>query len=1236
MSHPLRLLLAAGLLLASGTPALANNYVVTNNGDTGAGSLRKAISDANGHSGPDTITFMLAPGSTTIKPQSALPPILGGGLDITGQTGANGGPVVEIDGSDAGDVSGLTVAGGPTAIRRLVINRFADRGIYAGNMSGLTVESCRIGTNVAGDTDMGNGAEGIFLSNVTTATIGGPDAADGNQISGNDGDGLGVGGGTGVTVQRNLIGTDASGTAALGNGGDGVRLFADTNAIGTAGAGNVISGNAGRGVTLDGAANVVLGNLIGLAATGTAKLANEKEGVLVTAADNTIGGTGLGARNVISGNKQGGIFASAGATGLSVVGNYVGTDATGTKGLGNGQTGITIAAAGAKIGGTVNKRNVVSGNGAGGILLTKTAANAVVRANYVGTNASGDAAIGNTGAGISVAASFATIGGAGLGNVVSGNARGLFVDGNANEIVGNFVGTNAAGKAALGNTQEGMFITGDGNTIGGATAALGNVVAGNAFDGIFLGAASSRTVVTFNVVGVDVLQSTVLGNGYAGIRVDGIGNTVGAPSAGNLIGGNSRGIYVNGKETLVQGNAVGVSPSTGTALPNDEEGILVLAPDATIGGPAAGEGNVVGANKGNGIRVGGGAAVGATIQGNRVGVLQNGTSRPNHAGEIVLYQAFDALVGGPGAGEGNVVAHSDFVGVLAIGGEHHSILGNAIFDSAFADIDLQPTLGPTANDPLDADLGTNARQNFPVLSDVVFASGAMQVKGALDSTPSSAFRVELFSDAQCHPTGMGGGDTYLGSVDVITDAVGRATIDTAVPAAAAPYVTATATSADGSTSEFSPCALAGGPNPGRFQFGQPYFLAYEEKPQVLITVTRSDGVLGTATVTYETVDDSAAAPGDFTATTGVLTFAPGEVIKTFAVPLVLDGTPEPQEQFLVRLQSPTGGAMLGFLDEVKVYLFDADPSFPITTVSSPSIGEGDAGTKDLEFTVTVTPTTFPVTVKLATVDGTATAGSDYDAKTFALVFQPGDAPKKVAVPVHGDTTQEGNEVFFLNVTELSAGGLEDEGAGEIVDDDDPAVPDTCTGGVELVKPRIVIANLGGAPGDQRIVFRGYLPFAAGNPAGTTPLDSFSRGAQLRIEDLGTGAMLTNLVASSTPIPEGFKSAVCDPAEQDGWLNGTGATRFIYKNRSGELPPACAASSARGLKRLTVRDARAVGGKIKIDGRITGSFGAPAGPVKLTLVLGAAQSYGDSGKCGEHVFPALSCTLNALGTRVTCK
>ncbi len=354
MSHLHRLLLTVGLLVVMTRPAAANNYVVTNNADFGAGSLRKAINDANANAGADTITFMLPAGSTTITPQSPLPVITAGGLDITGQTGPGGGPVVELDGSSAGaSALGLSVLGGPTTIRRLVINRFGDRGIAASNMTGLTVQGCRIGTNVAGDTDLGNAADGILLTNVTTATIGGPNASDGNQISGNGGAGIAIGStSSGIVMQHNLIGTTADGATALGNAKDGVRVVANANTVGTPGAGNVISGNGGRGVSLEGTGNFARGNFIGLDAGGSNDIGNQQEGILVLAANNTIGGTVLGSLNVVSGNGASGIYLGPNAANTVIKGNYVGTNASGTVAVGNTGTGITVRATGVKVGGS--------------------------------------------------------------------------------------------------------------------------------------------------------------------------------------------------------------------------------------------------------------------------------------------------------------------------------------------------------------------------------------------------------------------------------------------------------------------------------------------------------------------------------------------------------------------------------------------------------------------------------------------------------------------------------------------------------------------------------------------------------------------------------------------------------------------------------------------------------------------------------------------------------------------
>src|SRR5262249_51029741 len=286
------------------------------------------------------------------------------------------------------------------------------------------------------------------------------------------------------------------------------------------------------------------------------------------------------------------------------------------------------------------------------------------------------------------------------------------------------------------------------------------------------------------------------------------------------------------------------------------------------------------------------------------------------------------------------------------------------------------------------------------------------------------------------------------------------------------------------------------------------FLAYEELGQVVISVTRSEGSTGPIAVHYETVSGMATAGSDFTATAGTLSFADGEVVKTFSVPLQLDASGEGSEGVKVLLSQPTGGAALGAQSIADVMLFDYDQSFPGTFVTGGTITEGDSGTKDLAFTVTVTPTNIPVEVKLHTVDGSAKAGTDYDAKTFQLTFQPGDAPKTVLVPIHGDTAIEGNEVFYVEVTSVSLGYVGDHGEGVILDDDAPAP--LGVGGTTTAAPTIVITGLGDAPGNEKIRFSGKLKFPAGTPAGLTPLDSIARGAQIRIEDLGSGTTLLDL------------------------------------------------------------------------------------------------------------------------------
>jgi hypothetical protein len=174
----------------------------------------------------------------------------------------------------------------------------------------VTIEGCRIGTDAGGTIDRGNGGDGINVSNVARATIGGPSASQRNVISGNTGDGieLDASSASAAVIRGNRIGTNANGTAALGNN-VGVWIVSPNNMVGgaAAGAGNLVSGN-GTGVYILGTGavgNRVEGNRIGTNAAGTAALGNGTGVYIESAADNVVGGTVTGAGNLISGNGNG-------------------------------------------------------------------------------------------------------------------------------------------------------------------------------------------------------------------------------------------------------------------------------------------------------------------------------------------------------------------------------------------------------------------------------------------------------------------------------------------------------------------------------------------------------------------------------------------------------------------------------------------------------------------------------------------------------------------------------------------------------------------------------------------------------------------------------------------------------------------------------------------------------------------------------------------------------------------
>ena len=503
---------------------LPSVFTVTTTADSGPGSLRQAILDANATQGPNTIAFAIGQGGTqTIRPTSALPaitsPVL---LDGTTQPGFAGAPLVVLDGSAAGPgTDGLTITAGQSTVRGLVVDDFHSDGSGGGNGlllrgSGDLIVGDYIGTDVTGTIAANNGGYGVLIAGgASNNTIGGTTAAARNLISGNGTDvnpgGAGIGCfGTNNLIEGNYIGTDVTGTAALGNF-LGVYIQVANNTIGgtTAGAGNLISGNIAGGVSINGGNNnLVLGNDIGADLTGTVALGNSGCGVdLQQEAGNTIGGTTAGARNLISGNGYAGVCLNG--NGDLVQGNYIGTDSTGSAALGNNFAGIAFNNGnGNRIGGTTaGARNLISGNRGDGVWILSSINNDV-QGNYIGTDSTGTAMLANGSNGVDIEDGKSNvIGGAsaGAGNLIAGNqGDGVFIrpeystigDSSYNAVEGNYIGTDLTGTAALGNAGDGVYIGPlcHDNTVGGTPNSAGNTIAFNGHDGVLVDSGTANSI----------------------------------------------------------------------------------------------------------------------------------------------------------------------------------------------------------------------------------------------------------------------------------------------------------------------------------------------------------------------------------------------------------------------------------------------------------------------------------------------------------------------------------------------------------------------------------------------------------------------------------------------------------------------------------------------------------------------------------------------------------------------
>lgn len=777
--------------------ALLSTFHVVNVDDSGAGSLRQAILDANANPGADLIDFNIpGDGVHTIEPLTPLP-VIWEQLTIDGATQPgfddNGARLIQLSGaklSNPANGRGVNFDGvGAGVVRGLAINGFGF-GIIVHNSLNVRIEGNYIGVDPNGTSlsplrlDPSNVVTyGILISGASdNTTVGGSTPDSRNVVSGNN-TGISIRSNNSVlgnAVVGNYLGRDKNGTDLVGLAGDGIEVYSSRNRIGAPGAGNLIPGV----FIAFGSGNTVQGNSLAGALT-----------LSFGASDNLIGGGAAGARNVMGGRVE----TINGAHHNKVQGNYIGVDATGSF----------------RTWGSVNIYNGAHDN-------------------IIGTDGDGvaDETEGNV---------------IGFGVLISGGWDHA-ADVKDNVVAGNLIGTDATGMVALGPINNSDFAFGvwtwddtsrtriGTNGDGVSDDAERNVISGGWSTGVNINGNSD--VIAGNYIGVDKTGSSALPN-IVGAGVGGRDNRF----EGNVVSGNSvRGVAISGIRNQITGNYVGTD-ATGTATLGNRVGVFLDGGvDVVVGGTSAGARNVISGNMLQGIDALF-AGPGTVIQANYIGTDKNGTQPLGNGtdGIRLLRQSSDRTVGmgsdnNPAAA--NIIAFNGRNGVAVMdlqtfdgpeidngppptnASQRNSIRGNSIYANGGLGIDLAqtttdnighyfPQFGVTPNDPLDVDAGPNALQNFPELT-AASSAATTHVQGDLHSTPNSTFTLDFYANSTVDPSGYGEGERWLGSATVTTDAFGNAPFDVVIAAAssAGEYITSTATDAVGNTSEFSQAVLS--------------------------------------------------------------------------------------------------------------------------------------------------------------------------------------------------------------------------------------------------------------------------------------------------------------------------------------------------------------------------------------------------------------------------------------------
>jgi len=380
-------------------------------------------------------------------------------------------------------------------------------------------------------------------------------------------------------------------------------------------------------------------------------------------------------------NIDKGIWLNAVSTNFQILNNKIGTDGTTVLGQLDG-----IFIQDNPVSGTI-ANNTISGNTNDGIYVAPGTAGAVlITGNYIGTDLTGAISIPN-GYGIFLdrcSGMVPTIGGAGVGNVISGNNfDGVFSFLSPAIIKGNTIGMNSGGTQALPN-RYGIFVqyvsAATGCQIGGTLPGEGNIIGGHTLTtsvpnpaGIFV-QGSSNTIIVGNKIGTDVSGNNAVPN-LNGIYIQQNQNS---RITGNIISGNTGyGIQINEENNpVLKGNKIGVNVAGAQALGNGLDGINIgQSENITIGGSNAGDGNIISGNQNGLVSVSGNSTI--SILGNLIGTDYTGNKAiPNNSNGIYVNYTAGIIIGSLSTGTGNVISGNLGSGIFLDAGANFATIQN--------------------------------------------------------------------------------------------------------------------------------------------------------------------------------------------------------------------------------------------------------------------------------------------------------------------------------------------------------------------------------------------------------------------------------------------------------------------------------------------------------------------------------------------------------------------------------